>query len=367
VNYILTGAAGFIGFHVTRSLLEAGYTVLGIDSINDYYPVSLKKDRLTELGIDTNTVAYNKTIQSGKYPGFQFVQLQIEEADSFSSLCTTFAASYSPDRIIHLAAQAGVRYSLQNPEAYINANIRGFLNILQVCRNLKIPHLVYASSSSVYGLNAKRPFSVHDGTNHPVSLYAATKKSTELMAHTYAHLFGIPATGLRFFTVYGPWGRPDMAYYKFSEAIMKGDPIDVYNRGEMWRDFTYIDDIVEGIIRASDHIPLPSPDFDPQDPDPASSSAPYKIYNLGNNRSENLNVFIETLENALGKKAAKNYLPMQDSDVPATEADIEDTRRDLGWTPHTGIAQGLASFAAWFKAYYRQSLTSAPSIKQVNT
>jgi UDP-glucuronate 4-epimerase len=352
VNYILTGAAGFIGFHVSRSLLEAGHTVLGIDSLNDYYPVSLKKDRLTELGIDTKTVVYNKASQSERYPGVQFVQLQIEETGDFFSLCKIYAASHSLDRIIHLAAQAGVRYSLQNPEAYINANIRGFLNILEICRNLKIPHLVYASSSSVYGLNARRPFSVHDGTDHPVSLYAATKKSNELMAHTYAHLFGIPVTGLRFFTVYGPWGRPDMAYYKFSEAIMKGDPIDVYNRGEMWRDFTYIDDIVEGVIKASDHIPLPSPDFDFLNPDPAGSSAPYKIYNLGNNRSENLSVFIETLEDALGKKAVKNYLPMQASDVPATEADIEDTRRDLLWAPHTGIAKGLGSFAAWFKAYY---------------
>jgi UDP-glucuronate 4-epimerase len=353
VNYIVTGAAGFIGFHVSRKLLEDGHIVLGVDSINDYYPISLKKDRLLELGIDTNTITYNKTMQSGKYPAFQFAQLQIEDADSFFSLCKTFAASHPLDRIIHLAAQAGVRYSLQNPGAYINANIQGFLSILELCRNLKVPHLVYASSSSVYGLNAKRPFSVHDEISHPVSLYAATKKSNELMAHAYAHLFKIPVTGLRFFTVYGPWGRPDMAYYKFSQAIMKEDPIDVYNRSEMWRDFTYIDDITEGVISASGRIPLPSPGFDPLNPDPACSSAPYRIYNLGNNRSEKLSVFIETLENALGKKAAKNYLPMQDGDVPATEADIEDTRRDLGWAPHTGIARGLAFFAAWFKGYHK--------------
>jgi UDP-glucuronate 4-epimerase len=353
VVYIVTGTAGFIGFYVSRKLLEEGHTVLGIDSINDYYSVSLKEARLAELGINKNNIIYNKIIKSRKYNKFQFVQLQIEDKNNFFSLCRTFTASNPPDRIIHLAAQAGVRYSLRNPDVYISSNIEGFLSVLETARNLHVPHLVYASSSSVYGLNAKQPFSVHDSADHPVSLYAATKKSNELMAHTYAHLFKIPVTGLRFFTVYGPWGRPDMAYYKFSLSIMEDKPIDVYNNGEMYRDFTYIDDIVKGILAASDHIPPPSSAFDPANPDPACSSAPYRIYNLGNNHPEKLGAFIETLENTLGKKAVKNYLPVQDSDVLATEADIEDTRRDLDWAPSTGIAEGLDSFAAWFKEYHK--------------
>ncbi|GHV75442.1 NAD-dependent epimerase [Spirochaetia bacterium] len=326
MNCIVTGAAGFIGFHVTKKLLEQGHRVLGIDSMNDYYAVSLKQDRLKELG-----------------PQFQFVQLRLEEKDRLSNAVHSFINAHGPiDRIIHLAAQAGVRYSLQNPEAYISSNISGFLSILEICRALSIPHLVYASSSSVYGMNAKRPFSVHDPVDHPISLYAATKRSNELMAHTYAHLFNIPMTGLRFFTVYGPWGRPDMAYYKFSLAISKGEPIDVYNNGEIRRDFTYIDDIVEGVIKASEHVPSPAP-------------APCRIYNLGNNHSEKLGVFIETLEQALGKKAMKRYLPMQEGDVLSTEADIEDTRRDLGWAPHTGIGEGLGAFAEWFRGYNKDT------------
>jgi UDP-glucuronate 4-epimerase len=354
VQYIITGTAGFIGFYVTKKLLEQGHRVLGIDSINDYYAVSLKNDRLRELGINPDHLQYGQAVPSGSFPGLQFAQLKLEDKTGLEALVGGIKKSGgSVDRIIHLAAQAGVRYSLENPEAYISANIAGFLNILELSRTLAVPHLVYASSSSVYGLNAKRPFSVHDPVDHPVSLYAATKRSNELMAHTYAHLFGIPVTGLRFFTVYGPWGRPDMAYYKFSLAIRAGKPIDVYNNGDLWRDFTFIDDIAEGILKASDRIPSPPP-FNPLNPDPAGSSAPFRIYNLGNNRPENLKVFIETLENALGKGAEKRYFPMQEGDVFATEADIEDTRRDLGWAPRTSIAEGLGVFAEWFNGYYKE-------------
>ncbi|GHT83576.1 NAD-dependent epimerase [Spirochaetia bacterium] len=339
MNYIVTGAAGFIGFYVTKKLLEQGNQVLGIDSVNDYYAVSLKQNRLKELGIKAADIRYGEIAKSGFFPRFQFIQLRLEEKDKLNDRVKRFISGQGPlDRIIHLAAQAGVRYSLQNPEAYISSNIVGFLNILELCRACTAPHLVYASSSSVYGMNAKRPFSVHDRVDHPVSLYAATKRSNELMAYTYSHLFSIPVTGLRFFTVYGPWGRPDMAYYMFSLAISKGEPIDVYNNGEMRRDFTYIDDIVEGVIKATEHIPSPDP-------------LPFRIYNLGNSHSEKLTVFIETLEQALGKKAVKRYLPMQEGDVLNTEADIEDTRRDLAWAPRTGIADGLTAFAAWFREY----------------
>jgi UDP-glucuronate 4-epimerase len=353
--FILTGAAGFIGFHAARRLLEQGHSVLGIDSINAYYTVTLKKDRLKELGIETPEPAYGEIIKSSRYPGFCFVRLNIEDREELFRAAGAYAdAAGSPDRIIHLAAQAGVRHSLENPASYISSNISGFLNILELARNVKIPHLVFASSSSVYGLNSKRPFSVHDTADHPVSLYGATKRADELMAHAYAHLFGIPVTGLRFFTVYGPWGRPDMAYFKFSLAVMEDRPIDLYNEGEMFRDFTYIDDVVDGVLAASETVPLPSPGFDPSRPDPASSSAPFKIYNLGNNRPEKLLDFVETLEKALGKKARKNFLPIQAGDVPATEADTGDTLKDLGWSPGTGITEGLERFASWFTGYYKR-------------
>ncbi|MDR1862592.1 MAG: NAD-dependent epimerase/dehydratase family protein [Treponema sp.] len=355
MNFILTGAAGFIGFHTTLRLLEQGRSVLGIDSINEYYTATLKNDRLKELGIETSALAYGKTVKSSRYPGFSFVRLGIEDKEELFRAAGVYAAAASPDRIIHLAAQAGVRYSLENPADYISSNISGFLNILELSRELKIPHLVFASSSSVYGLNTQRPFSVHHGADHPLSLYGATKRADELMAHTYAHLFGIPVTGLRFFTVYGPWGRPDMAYYKFSLAIMENRPIDVYRNGEMFRDFTYIDDITGGVILASETIPLPSPGFDPSRPDPASSSAPFRIYNLGNNHPEKLLDFIEALEKALGKTAVKNFLPMQAGDVQSTEADIDDTVRDLGWSPATGIDEGLRFFVSWFKNYYKRT------------
>jgi UDP-glucuronate 4-epimerase len=354
MNCILTGAAGFIGFHTARRLLEQGHSVLGIDSLNEYYTVTLKEDRLKELGIEAGGLAPGERAASSRYPGFSFVRLGIEDKEALFRAAGVYAdAAGPPDRIIHLAAQAGVRYSLENPSDYINSNITGFLNILELARKLKIPHLVFASSSSVYGLNTKRPFSVHDTADHPVSLYGATKRADELMAHAHARLFGIPVTGLRFFTVYGPWGRPDMAYYKFSLAVMEDRPIDVYNQGEMFRDFTYIDDIIHGVLLASETVPLPSPGFDASQPDPASSSAPFKIYNLGNNRPEKLLDFIETLEKALGKKARKNFLPMQAGDIQGTEADIDDTIRDLGWSPATGITEGLERFAAWFKDYYK--------------
>jgi UDP-glucuronate 4-epimerase len=359
MNFILTGAAGLIGFHTIRRLLEQGHFVLGIDSINEYYTVILKNGRLKELGIDAAGLIYGKRAESSRYPRFQFVKLDIGDNEGLDKAVTAYTAETgSPDRIIHLAAQAGVRYSLENPASYISSNISGFLSILELSRKFKIPHLVFASSSSVYGLNSKRPFSVHDTADHPVSLYGATKRADELMAHTYAHLFGIPVTGLRFFTVYGPWGRPDMAYFKFSLAIMEDRPIDVYHNGEMFRDFTYIDDVVDGIIRASNAVPLPSPGFDSSQPDPASSSAPFKIYNLGNKRPEKLLDFIEVLEKALGKKARKNFLPIQAGDVLGTEADIDDTVRDLGWSPATGIEEGLERFAAWFKGYYKGSAAS---------
>jgi UDP-glucuronate 4-epimerase len=350
VNYIVTGAAGFIGFFTVKKLLEKGHRVLGIDSVNDYYDTALKRARLNLLGIVGDAIAAGSAL----YPRFRFIKLRVEDREKTMAACDAFVNECSGlDGIIHLAAQAGVQYSIENPGAYIDANILGFFNILEYCRKIRVPHFVYASSSSIYGLNEKRPFSSHDGADHPVSLYAATKRSNELMAHAYSHLYGLPATGLRFFTVYGPWGRPDMAYFKFSKAIMEGRTITVYNNGEMTRDFTYIDDIVEGILLALDHPPSPSPDFDPLRPDPSSSAAPWKIYNLGNSRAERIGFFIETLEKHLGKKAVKNYLPAPKGDVAATEADIEDAKRDLGWRPHTGIEEGLKQFAAWFLDYSR--------------
>jgi UDP-glucuronate 4-epimerase len=350
LNYLLTGAAGFIGFHTARQLLLRGHRVLGIDSINDYYEVSLKVDRLRELGVSAG--AYGDPAESSSFPALRFARLKVEDQEKLGALAGVFHDRHPLDGIIHLAAQAGVRYSIENPRAYMDANMSGFFSILELCRKLRVPHLVYASSSSVYGLNAERPFSPHRGADHPVSLYAATKRSNELMAHAYSHLFRIPATALRFFTVYGPWGRPDMAYYKFSRAIMEGRPIEVYNNGEMFRDFTYIDDIVGGLLLALDHPPGVAANFDPAHPDPAVSSAPFKIYNLGNNRAEGLSDFIALLEDALGRRAQKRFLPLQQGDVLATEADIDDTVRDLGWRPTTELGEGLKRFARWFRQYY---------------
>ena len=347
MNILVTGAAGFIGFHLVRKLVSLGHTVTGIDNVNDYYDVDLKYARLLHSGVKRDEIRYGEKTESRALPGYFFARLDLADQGGLSAL-------FSGERfdcVCNLAAQAGVRYSLENPRAYIDSNIGGFLNILEACRHFSIGHLVFASSSSVYGLNEKVPFSASDAADHPVSLYAATKRSNELMAHVYAHLFDIPITGLRFFTVYGPWGRPDMAYFKFAAAIFEDKPIEIYNNGNMLRDFTYIDDIVEGTIAAINNVPQKNITFNDRMPDPSRSFAPFAVYNLGNNRPEKLTDFIETLEKALGKEAVKVYKEMQPGDVPVTMADIEDTRRDLGWEPRTSIADGLKLFAQWFFEY----------------
>ena len=331
-NILVTGAAGFIGMHTAARLLERGDTVVGLDNLNDYYQPQLKLDRLAQL--------------EGR-SGFSFQKLALEDRDGINRLFET----HRFDRVIHLAAQAGVRYSLTNPQAYVDANLVGFVNILEACRHQKTAHLTYASSSSVYGANRKIPFSVEDRVDHPVSLYAATKKANELMAHTYSHLFALPTTGLRFFTVYGPWGRPDMAMWMFTKAILAGKPIDVFNHGRMKRDFTFVDDIVEGVIRTSDTIPSAQPVA--SDADDSSTAAPYRVYNIGNNQPVELMHLIETLESALGRKAEKNMLPMQPGDVPATYANIDALQRDVGFRPSTPIEEGVKKFVAWYKSYHQ--------------
>jgi UDP-glucuronate 4-epimerase len=334
MKILVTGAAGFIGFHLAQRLLERGDEVVGLDNLNDYYDVGLKEARLSLLE---------------KYPGFRFIRAALEDRPTVAKL-------FSGERfemVANLAAQAGVRYSLQNPRAYIDSNIVGFMNILEGCRQTAVKHLVYASSSSVYGANTTVPFSVHHTSDHPVSLYAATKKSNELMAHTYAHLFGIPVTGLRFFTVYGPWGRPDMAYFSFTRAILEGRPIDVFNHGRMQRDFTYIDDIVEGVVRVLARIPQPDPAWSAANPDPATSNAPYRLYNIGNHQPVELGHFIETLEVCLGKKANKNMLPVQAGEVLVTCADVDDLMRDIGFKPATPIEEGLQRFVEWYREFYQ--------------
>jgi UDP-glucuronate 4-epimerase len=333
-SYLVTGVAGFIGFHVSRRLLERGDAVIGIDNVNDYYDVTLKRDRLAQL--------------EGR-PGFTFRRIDIADRHALSDIFD----NRSFDAVIHLAAQAGVRYSLINPHAYIDSNLVGFTNILEACRHARSPHLVYASSSSVYGANTEMPFSIHHNVDHPLSLYAATKKANELMAHTYSHLYGLPTTGLRFFTVYGPWGRPDMALFIFTRAIVEGKPIDVFNNGKMRRDFTYIDDIAEGVIRVADRPAQGNPDWSGADPDPGTSRAPYRVYNIGNHQPVELEHFIAVIENCLGKKAKKNLLPMQPGDVPATYADIDDLTRDVGFSPSTPIEVGVGRFVEWYREYYR--------------
>ncbi|MBF8250554.1 MAG: capsular biosynthesis protein CpsI [Deltaproteobacteria bacterium] len=330
---LVTGAAGFIGFHLSKRLIERGDQVVGIDNLNDYYDVSLKKARLAQL--------------EGR-SGFRFVKMSLEDRDGVLGLFKEERF----DKVVNLAAQAGVRYSLTNPYAYIDANIVGFINILEGCRHSNVGHLAFASSSSVYGANTKMPFSVHDNVDHPVSLYAATKKANELMAHTYSHLYKLPCTGLRFFTVYGPWGRPDMALFLFTKALIEDRQIDVYNFGKMQRDFTYIDDIVEGVIRVTDRIAAPNPAWSGDASDPGSSSAPYKIYNIGNNNPVELMKFIEVLEDALGKKAKKNLLPLQPGDVPATYADVDDLMKDVGFKPDTPVEVGIRKFVEWYRGYY---------------
>lgn len=348
MKILVTGAAGFIGYHLTKALSLKKYEVYGLDIINDYYDVNLKYKRLEDLGIETSDISYNAKVKSKKYPNISFIKLDLVDSDNIFN----FFKKEKFDAVINLAAQAGVRYSLTNPKAYIDSNIIGFTNILEGCRHNHIKHLVYASSSSVYGLNETMPFSVHHNVDHPISLYAASKKSNELMSHTYSHLYGIPTTGLRFFTVYGPWGRPDMALFLFTKAILENKPIDVYNNGNMQRDFTYIDDIVEGIIRVTENPPKGNPDWSGKKPDPASSISPYKIYNIGNNSPIQLMDFVEAIENALGMKAIKNYLPMQPGDVHATYADVQDLIDNLDYKPETQIQDGINSFIEWYRGFY---------------
>lgn len=334
MTILVTGAAGFIGFHVASRLLDRGDAVIGLDNLNAYYDVTLKEARLARLRAR---------------PAFRFVKLDLADREGMAGL---FAAE-RPPRVVHLAAQAGVRYSLENPQAYIDSNIVGFTNVLEGCRRHGVEHLVYASSSSVYGGNARLPFSEHDNVDHPVSLYAATKKANELMAHTYSHLYGLPTTGLRFFTVYGPWGRPDMALFLFTKAILAGRPIDVFNHGRMVRDFTYIDDVVEGVVRVLDRAADADPAFDAARPDPGTSHAPYRVFNIGNSQPTPLEDYIEALEEALGRKAQRAYLPMQPGDVPATSADTRELDAWVGFKPGTPVRDGVRRFVEWYRGYYR--------------
>lgn len=345
---LVTGTAGFIGFSLARRLLEQDDTVVGLDSINDYYDVRLKYGRLAETGIDREQITYGQSARSSRYPRYKFVMLNLEDREKLFDL---FENEHF-DMVCHLAAQAGVRYSLKNPYVYISSNIVGFMNILEACRHYSIKHLVYASSSSVYGLNEEMPFSSHHNADHPISLYGATKKSNELMAHSYSYLYNVPSTGLRFFTVYGPWGRPDMALFQFTKAILNGNTFDVYNYGKMKRDFTYIDDIVEGLVRIIDKPPQGNQNWDGKHPDPSSSSAPYKIYNIGNNNPISLMDFIEAIETTIGKKAKINLLPMQPGDVPSTWADLNDLLEDLDYKPCTTVKDGVKNFIQWYKAFH---------------
>ncbi|HEY9112182.1 MAG TPA: NAD-dependent epimerase [Rhodanobacteraceae bacterium] len=333
MRILVTGAAGFIGSALSLRLLARGDEVLGVDNLNAYYDVTLKQARLDRLT---------------PHPGFHFAKVSIEDRPALEKAFHAFR----PARAVNLAAQAGVRYSLENPYAYVESNLVGFINILEACRHGKVEHLVYASSSSVYGANRKLPFSVQDSVDHPVSLYAATKKANELMAHTYSHLYGLPTTGLRFFTVYGPWGRPDMALFLFTRKILAGEPIDVFNHGHHTRDFTYVDDIVEGVIRTLDRAPGPDPGYDPMHPSAASSSAPYRLYNIGNSHPVQLSHYIEVLEDCLGRKAEKNLLPLQPGDVPDTSAEVTELMNDTGYRPDTSVEEGVRRFVEWYRRYY---------------
>ena len=334
MKVLITGAAGFIGSALALRLLERGDEVIGVDNLNDYYDVAIKEARLD---------------RTRNHPAYTDLRLDIEDA---AGVAGAFR-EYRPDRVVNLAAQAGVRYSIENPMAYVQTNLVGFANILEGCRHQEVEHLVYASSSSVYGSNTNMPFSVHHNVDHPVSLYAASKKANELMAHTYSHLYGIPTTGLRFFTVYGPWGRPDMALFKFTRAILAGEPIEVFNYGRHRRDFTYIDDIVEGVIRVLDRVPEPNPDWDGAQPDSATSTAPYRLYNIGNQHPVELMHYIEVLEDCLGRKAEKVLLPLQPGDVPDTYADVSDLVRDTGYKPDTSVEDGVRRFVDWYRDYFK--------------
>ncbi len=334
MKILVTGTAGFIGSQLAHRLLERGDEVIGIDNVNDYYDVTLKEARLARLTGNPN-----------------FTEVRQDIADR--TVMAEIFAKHRPERVVHLAAQAGVRYSLENPNAYVDANLVGFMNILEGCRHNNVKHLVYASSSSVYGANEAMPFSVHDNVDHPLSLYAASKKANELMAHTYSHLYGLPTTGLRFFTVYGPWGRPDMALFIFTKKILAGEPIDVFNHGNHKRDFTYIDDIVEGVVRTLDQVAQPDTDWNGANPDPGTSKAPYRIYNIGSNSPVELSRFIEIIEERIGKKARKNLLPMQPGDVPATYANVDDLISDVGYKPETTVEEGIANFVDWYRDFYK--------------
>lgn len=349
MKILITGTAGFIGFHLAKILLERGDEVIGLDNINDYYDVNLKYSRLKKTGIEKLKIIENNLISSSKYPNYRFIKLNLEDRENILKLFQVEKF----DKVCHLAAQAGVRYSLVNPYAYIDSNIVGFINILEGCRHSDVKHLAYASSSSVYGLNETMPFSVHHNVDHPVSLYAASKKSNELMAHTYSHLYKTPTTGLRFFTVYGPWGRPDMALFLFTKAILNNQPIEVFNNGEMSRDFTFIDDIVKGVVRVIDNPPTGNENWTGKDPDPASSPAPYKIYNIGNNSPVKLLDFIEAIEKATGKKAIKHFSPIQPGDVTATWANVDDLISDLDYKPYTPIQSGIQKFVNWYMNFYQ--------------
>lgn len=334
MKILVTGAAGFIGYYLSQYLLQRGDQVVGLDNLNDYYDPTLKFNRLEQLK---------------SHAQFNFVELDLADRKGMEALFS----KHKFDRVAHLAAQAGVRYSIENPHAYFESNLTGFGNILEGCRRNQVEHLVYASSSSVYGANKAQPFSEHHNVDHPVSLYAATKKANELMAHTYASLYQLPTTGLRFFTVYGPWGRPDMAYFSFTKAIIEGKPINVFNNGDMYRDFTYIDDIIQGVVRTLDKIATPNSRWDGNDPDPATSYAPYRVYNIGNNSPVRLMDFIETIEKTVGKQAVKNFMPMQPGDVPSTCADVSALEADVGFKPNTSIAVGIERFVRWYRDYYQ--------------
>ena len=334
MKVLITGTAGFIGSTLAQRLLERGDEVIGVDNLNDYYDVTLKEARLAKIK---------------DHPGFTEARINIEDRPAMEALF----AKYKPNKVVNLAAQAGVRYSLENPHSYVESNIVGFMNILEGCRYNGVEHLVYASSSSVYGANTNMPFSIHNNVDHPLSMYAATKKANELMAHTYSHLYDLPTTGLRFFTVYGPWGRPDMALFLFTKKILAGEPIDVFNYGKHRRDFTYIDDIVEGVIRTLDHTAQPNPDWNGDTPDPATGKAPYRLYNIGNNAPVELMHYIKVLEDCLGKKAEMNMLPLQPGDVPDTYANVEDLVADVDYKPDTSVGTGIANFVDWYRGYYK--------------
>ena len=349
MKVLVTGTAGFIGFHLVNRLIARGDEVVGVDSINDYYDVHLKYDRLRQAGIPRDKVDEGIAVKSEIYPNYSFMKMGLENKDKIDNIFKEGKF----DAVCNLAAQAGVRYSLVNPYAYVNSNIIGFINLLEASRHNNIKHLVYASSSSVYGLNKSMPFSTSHNVDHPVSLYAASKKSNELMAHSYSHLYGIPTTGLRFFTVYGPWGRPDMAYFLFTKAILKGEPIKVFNHGKMMRDFTYIDDIVEGVIRVIDKPPIQSEKWDALEPDPSTSSAPFSVFNIGNNKPVKLMDFIEAIEKALDIKAHKVFMPIQPGDVEGTFANVQPLIDNFDYKPDTPLIKGIQDFVAWYKQYYK--------------